>query len=129
MCSSDLKFSGFFIKFAREVFRLRIEQVGVWRFLRQVNLTLLTTFLKKDPTDVPKGVRRNEEGVRRMSPMVKFLSRKLLSSGAILGIFLGIFFLCPPPAGASVPEYDLARMRQVNPDFSTYPDARGIVSH
>ena len=62
-----------------------------------------------------------------MSPMVKFLSRKLLSSGAILGIFLGIFFLCPPPAGASVPEYDLARMRQVNPDFSTYPDARGIV--
>ena len=62
-----------------------------------------------------------------MSPMVKFLSRKPLSSGAILGIFLEIFFLCPPPAGASVPEYDLARMRQVNPDFSTYPDARGIV--
>ena len=62
-----------------------------------------------------------------MSPTVKFLSRKFPSSGAILGIFLGIFFLCPPPAGASVPEYDLARMRQVNPDFSTYPDARGIV--
>ncbi len=62
-----------------------------------------------------------------MSPTVKCLSRKLLSSWAILGIFLGIFFLCPPPVGASVPEYDLARMRQVNPDFSTYPDARGIV--
>ncbi len=62
-----------------------------------------------------------------MSPTVKCLSRKFLSSGAILGIFLGIFFLCPPPVGASVPEYDLARMRQVNPDFSTYPDARGIV--
>ncbi|MBR1671505.1 MAG: hypothetical protein IJ702_01120 [Fretibacterium sp.] len=34
---------------------------------------------------------------------------------------------CLPAPGAEVIEYDLAHMRQMNPDFTTYPEEKGIV--
>lgn len=55
--------------------------------------------------------------------MIRSFSGKLLSLGVLLGVFLSFL----TPAGASVPRYDLERMRQLNPDFSTYPDSKGIV--
>lgn len=54
---------------------------------------------------------------------MRFFSGKRLFWGTVFAALC--LFL--PSAGASVPEYDLARMRQLNPDFSTYPEARGIV--
>lgn len=59
----------------------------------------------------------------RMSLGMKLFSRRLFFSGAMLGILL----LLPTVVGAEAPGYDLPQMRRVNPDFSTYPDARGIV--
>ena len=58
-----------------------------------------------------------------MNPgMRSFWSRLLL-----WGVVCGVFSLFLMPRGASAQDYDLSRMRQMNPDFSTYPDAQGIV--
>lgn len=54
---------------------------------------------------------------------MRFLLRRFSLCTAALGVLL----LLSPVAEAKAPDYNLSRMRQVNPDFSTYPEARGIV--
>ena len=54
---------------------------------------------------------------------MRFLLRRFSLGAAALGVFL----LFSPAAEAKAPDYDLSRMRQLNPDFSTYPESKGIV--
>ena len=60
-----------------------------------------------------------------MNPGMRSFGSRLLLWGVVCGVFFSFLFLMP--RGASAQDYDLSRMRQMNPDFSTYPDAQGIV--
>ena len=50
-----------------------------------------------------------------------------LVSKKIFAALILIACLTLPAFAADSPEYDLSRMRQMNPDFTTYPDSQGII--
>ena len=50
-----------------------------------------------------------------------------MRTGFLTCLWLLLLALSPAASASSEPLYDLGTMRRMNPDFSTYPDARGIL--